>query len=404
MAAAKGGAWQQSLVETAGALTLNQMALALLPLVAASLISKLARSSANLWARLLDAGVLSPLKEMLPLLLFARVLTIWFASLSIVLQRLRPVRADLDRPTLACSDSLTRATLLLRQVIFGYNAIGNVSFSFAQALEATYESLWIVLAVRIVLSVKDIVLSEYANGTMEGKRENNSIGFMRFVESVKWFLSLVGWAVGVFNILVGAWGFNVVPLLSSLTASSLIIGLAAQPLLANALAGLAVFSSRQVVPGDHIQLLTAAGGVAIDGFVEVIGPTTTIIRDREDSLVYINNKSMSEMIVRNLSRTVVASKQGADPSTDSETEDLRSKTRFGGLISQIDDLSTHTKKSAPPPSPTILRPVYCLSVYRNDRRRKGEHRPSVRRKQTVRIFRYDQVVRSRTHPKRYVYE
>ena len=308
IAAAKGGAWQQSLVETAGALTLNQMALALLPLVAASLISKLARSSANLWARLLDAGVLSPLKEMLPLLLFARVLTIWFASLSIVLQRLRPVRADLDRPTLACSDSLTRATLLLRQVIFGYNAIGNVSFSFAQALEATYESLWIVLAVRIVLSVKDIVLSEYANGTMEGKRENNSIGFMRFVESVKWFLSLVGWAVGVFNILVGAWGFNVVPLLSSLTASSLIIGLAAQPLLANALAGLAVFSSRQVVPGDHIQLLTAAGGVAIDGFVEVIGPTTTIIRDREDSLVYINNKSMSEMIVRNLSQTVVASK------------------------------------------------------------------------------------------------
>lgn len=198
--------------------------------------------------------------------------------------------------------------LLLRQVILEYNAIGTVSFSFAQALEATYESLWIVLAVRIVLSVKDIVLTEYANGTMDGKRENNSIGFMRFVDSVKWFLSLVGWAVGVFNILVGAWGFNVVPLLSSLTASSLIIGLAAQPLLANALAGLAGFSSRQVVPGDHIQLLTAAGGIAIDGFVEVIGPTTTIIRDREDSLVYINNKSMSEMIVRNLSQTVVASK------------------------------------------------------------------------------------------------
>jgi small-conductance mechanosensitive channel len=59
----------------------------------------------------------------------------------------------------------------------------------------------------------------------------------------------VGWAVALFKILVDAWGFNVVPLLSSLTASSLIIGLAAQPLLANAIAGLAVFTSRQVVPG-----------------------------------------------------------------------------------------------------------------------------------------------------------
>jgi hypothetical protein len=57
-----------------------------------------------------------------------------------------------------------------------------------------------------------------------------------------------------------------------------------------------------------VQLLTNGGTVAIDGFVEVIGPTVTIIRDHDDSLVYVNNKAMSDMIVRNLSQTVVAKK------------------------------------------------------------------------------------------------
>ena len=283
VAAAKGGTWFQPLLVSAGTLSLNESALAIIPLLLATFLSKLTVKSKSLFTRLIDGVVLVPLKSTVPSILCARILVIWFSTLHIVLQRLRPV-------------------------IFGYNAIGDVSYRFAQALEATYESLWIVLTARMVLGAKDVLLTEYALHALEGRRESNTIGLTRFVNSVKWALSLLCWAVATFKILVDAWGFNVVPLLSSLTASSLIIGLAAQPLLSNVIAGLAVFSSRQVVPGDHVQLLTGGGAVAIDGHVEVIGPTTTIIRDCEDSLVYVNNKTLSEMILRNKSQAVVAQK------------------------------------------------------------------------------------------------
>lgn len=84
-------------------------------------------------------------------------------------------------------------------------------------------------------------------------------------------------------------GINIKPLLAVGGASSLIIGLATQTLLTNAVMGVSIFLSRPFVPGDSITV-QQQGGILVSGVVEKVTPMRTLLRTDDDVLVTLPNK------------------------------------------------------------------------------------------------------------------
>lgn len=84
-------------------------------------------------------------------------------------------------------------------------------------------------------------------------------------------------------------GINIQPLLAVGGASSLIIGLATQTLLTNAVMGVSIFLSRPFVPGDSVTC-QAAGAILVSGVVEKVTPMRTLLRTDDDVFVTLPNK------------------------------------------------------------------------------------------------------------------
>jgi len=103
--------------------------------------------------------------------------------------------------------------------------------------------------------------------------------------------SILSWAIAVMAGLfaVQTLGINIQPLLAVGGASSLIIGLATQTLLTNAVMGVSIFLSRPFVPGDSITV-QAAGAILVSGVVEKVTPMRTLLRTDDDVLVTLPNK------------------------------------------------------------------------------------------------------------------
>lgn len=276
----------ESLISLATRASLDSTILIAIPLMLSYAVSLLLQrlkkdeASSNVVSNILG-GVVRPVQNWLPLLLLAKYATVWFSVLHIVLKKISPV-------------------------IFGYSSLPSNVNTLAQFFQDSSECILILLICRIILNIKDTILTEIQYASQKvSKKGGEVLGLSRFIDSIKSITSLIGWMIGGYQSLL-AFGFNPIPIWTSLGASSIIIGLAAQPLLSNIVSGIAIYSSRVLVVGDHVQLLTAGGSVAIDGYVEVVSPTTCVIRDADDCLIYINNKQMSSMILRNKSQTVVA--------------------------------------------------------------------------------------------------
>jgi small-conductance mechanosensitive channel len=277
---------KESLVSVASKASLDSTILIAIPLVMSYFVTMLLQRSTDddsvgIVSTILNS-IVKPISQWVPALLLVKYGTIWLSVLHLVLKKASPV-------------------------IFGYTELANNAKTLAQIFQDTGECIVIVLAFRIILNVKDTFLSEMQRASQQKSKKSGGevLGLSRFIESIKSITSVIGWIFCGYQSLL-AFGFNPLPIWTSLGASSIIIGLAAQPLLSNIVSGIAIYSSRVLVVGDHVQLLTSSGSVAIDGYVEVVSPTTCVIRDEDDCLIYINNKQMSSMILRNKSQTVVA--------------------------------------------------------------------------------------------------
>jgi hypothetical protein len=112
--------------------------------------------------------------------------------------------------------------------------------------------------------------------------------------------SILSWAIAVMAGLVAVQtlGINIQPLLAVGGASSLIIGLATQTLLTNAVMGVSIFLSRPFVPGDSITV-QAAGAILVSGVVEKVTPMRTLLRTDDDVLVTLPNKvrALADLVI-----------------------------------------------------------------------------------------------------------
>ena len=119
--------------------------------------------------------------------------------------------------------------------------------------------------------------------------------------------TIVTWMVWILASVValGAYGIDLKPLVASLGASSIVVGIAAQSVFSNLIAGISLFTSSSFIIGDRITVLTSGAGVVVcSGTVSAFTTTRTILRDEDGSTVYINNSDMAKMIIKNESQII----------------------------------------------------------------------------------------------------
>lgn len=93
------------------------------------------------------------------------------------------------------------------------------------------------------------------------------------------------------------WGIPVAPILASLGVFGIAIGLGAQDLFKNLIAGILILTEKRFVPGEWI----AVDGI-VEGTVEKINFRSTLVRRFDKSPVYVPNGLLSDNAVTNFSR------------------------------------------------------------------------------------------------------
>jgi len=95
-------------------------------------------------------------------------------------------------------------------------------------------------------------------------------------------------------IILNSLGISISPILAGLGIGGLAVALALQDTLSNLIAGLQIILSRQLRPGDYVQLSSGEEGYVVD-----ITWRNTTIRELADNLIIIPNSKLSQSIVKN---------------------------------------------------------------------------------------------------------
>lgn len=98
-------------------------------------------------------------------------------------------------------------------------------------------------------------------------------------------------------IILQSMGISITPLLTALGVGGLAVALALQDTLSNLFAGLQILATKNIQPGDFIQLETADEGVVMD-----ISWRTTTIRALSNRIIIIPNSKLAASTVRNFSK------------------------------------------------------------------------------------------------------
>jgi small-conductance mechanosensitive channel len=89
-------------------------------------------------------------------------------------------------------------------------------------------------------------------------------------------------------------GVSIAPLLTALGVGGLAVGLALQDTLANFFAGIHILTSRQVRPGDYVQLATGE-----EGYVQDVTWRYTTIRQLPNNLTIVPNAKLAAAVITN---------------------------------------------------------------------------------------------------------
>jgi small-conductance mechanosensitive channel len=103
-------------------------------------------------------------------------------------------------------------------------------------------------------------------------------------------------AIGLLIILQSL-GISITPLLTALGVGGLAVALALQPTLSNLFAGLQIIISKQLEPGDWVELDNGAKGFVVD-----ISWRNTTIQELPNNLIVIPNSKLANSIITNFSR------------------------------------------------------------------------------------------------------
>lgn len=225
-----------------------------------------------------------PAMVLLPYYCICRIATILSALVEVAASKMRP---EFDILTRGNSDNVLFLVKVVTQFLQDTSELVAITFlawSFARLKD------------RLIQALKMRILRESDN-------DGETSSLARFLEGVSSVLSWVIWLTAAV-VAITSYGVNLRPLLTSLGASSIVLGIAAQSILSNVVSGIALYTSPAFIVGDEVTLVTVNGAVVVDGVVRIIAPTRTIIRTDDGAMVYINNADLGKMLVKNKSQRV----------------------------------------------------------------------------------------------------
>jgi small-conductance mechanosensitive channel len=124
------------------------------------------------------------------------------------------------------------------------------------------------------------------------------------------------WLIGIMTVLATR-GVSIAPMLTALGVGGIAIGLALQPTLENVFSGIQVLLSKQVLPGDFVQLETGQ-----QGWVQDVTWRNTTLKLMSNDLVIVPNATIAKSLVTNYTtldeQTVVWLQLGVDYASDLE--------------------------------------------------------------------------------------
>jgi len=173
--------------------------------------------------------------------------------------------------------------------IFGENSVFNTNISSNSVINALFQKIpaliksvqIIVIAVLITIAVRFIMHKGFA-------RSKRGLTIVKLMDSfIKYLIAIVA-----FLMILSAWGVDTETLLASAGILALVIGLGAQSLIADIIAGVFIVFEGSYQVGDI---------VVIDdwrGTVDEIGVRTTKIIDAGGNIKVINNSAISTVIKR----------------------------------------------------------------------------------------------------------
>eukprot|EP00890_Picochlorum_soloecismus_P002023 jgi/Picsp_1/2821/NSC_01047-R1_mechanosensitive ion channel len=206
---------------------------------------------------------------------------------------------------------LTTVMLAMGQVYIGVYQDKFATFCWGQSQEV-WRIVWFLTqffqdAVDIILIVgyawvaknfKDRVISYVQNRYIGG--ESKISGASRMLYSFGFVLNYIisGFA---FLASLDAFGFDIAPLLASVGASSVIIGIASRNILENFAAAITLYTAPPFAVGDDVKLINF-GSLVAEGKILAVEPLRTILLTKENTRLYISNSLIVKWMVDNLSQ------------------------------------------------------------------------------------------------------
>lgn len=147
----------------------------------------------------------------------------------------------------------------------------------------------------VILFSATVVLARIAVGlvNLQSKKSTSALpSASLFANLTRGLIFVLG---GLF--ILNALGVSITPLLTALGVGGLAVALALQPTLSNLFAGIQIIASKQLEPGDWVELDSGAKGYVVD-----ISWRNTTIREIPNNLIIVPNSVLANTIITNFNR------------------------------------------------------------------------------------------------------
>lgn len=171
----------------------------------------------------------------------------------------------------------------------------------AQFFQDTVDVIFIISITWFVKNIKNRVCSYITNRSLRDSSEGLKRMLFAGSHAVDYILYL-----GAFLSSLKAFGFDINPLLASLGASSVVIGIATREIIENIAAAITLYTAPPFEAGDNIKLYSVEGlesvQVIAEGTVKSIEPLRTIIETARGTTIYVANSMVLKFMVENESQ------------------------------------------------------------------------------------------------------
>lgn len=186
-------------------------------------------------------------------------------------------------------DAMRGAPILCFGILGFYSALAYLPLT--PAIEILSQKVLLV----IIIFAVTLVIARLAVGFIQ-LQSSKTAGALPSASLFINVTRIVVFAIGILIILQSL-GLSITPLITALGIGGLAVALALQPTLSNLFAGIQIIISKQLEPGDYVELDSGEKGYVTD-----ISWRNTTIRELPNNLIVVPNAKLADSIVKNFNR------------------------------------------------------------------------------------------------------